>query len=398
MERKLIALAVASLASGAALAQTNVTMYGVVDVGYVYSSGDAFHGNGVNKFSGLVSGISAGNRLGIKGEEMLGNGLKAVFTLEYGLEPTNNSGLGNTQGGLNARQQFVGLSSNYGTVALGRQYAPGFDATANNDALDATDMSIQSSFSAYAGDTITPNSGARFNNAITYTSNTYSGFTAKAIYGFGENQTANPNNPQPLTTGYNNYSIWDNGKYGLGLNYANGPVNVDAVFQARNPYSAGNYNASQTLQAPNKVGGNSINEWYIGGSWDFKVVKAFASYQALDNNNNPATFVRYGQDYIPDNKLWTLGVTAPIGVGTFGLSYGKLVIDRKNLADGESWGWGTMYTYPLSKRTAVYAAYTYISNDSRSLRLQTQSAGNGDGIGAVGESNYTLGAGIRHSF
>ena len=111
-----------------------------------------------------------------------------MFTLEYGLNIDDNSGVGNT-GGLNARQQFVGLSSaRLGTLALGRQYAPGFDATANNDALEATDMSIQSSLSALAGDTITPNSNARFDNAITYTSNNMAGFTVKAIYGFGESK------------------------------------------------------------------------------------------------------------------------------------------------------------------------------------------------------------------
>ena len=127
MQKKLIALAVASLASGAAFAQTNVTMYGVADVGYMYSTGDAGRvGNvpipGTNTFSGINSGLLAGSRLGFRGEEALGNGLKAVFTLEYSLNLDNNSGVGNT-GGLNARQQYVGLShSGWGTVALGRQY------------------------------------------------------------------------------------------------------------------------------------------------------------------------------------------------------------------------------------------------------------------------------------
>jgi predicted porin len=172
MQKKIIALAVASLASGAALAQTNVTMYGVVDAGYLYSSGNQ-PGGGTNTFSGLSSGISAGNRIGFKGSEALGNGLKAVFTLEYGLDIDKNEGIGT--GGLNARQQFVGLSSDkLGTVALGRQYAPGFYASYYNDALESTDMSIQSNLSVLSGMSITPNSPARYNNSITYTSNNYS--------------------------------------------------------------------------------------------------------------------------------------------------------------------------------------------------------------------------------
>jgi predicted porin len=129
MQKKLIALAVASLASGAALAQTNVTIYGVVDAGYVYSSGSAGPGMGTNTFSGIASGIAAGPRLGFKGEEALGNGLKACIHARVRLNPDLTAASVTTaDGSLNARQQFVGLASKLGTVALGRQYAPGFNA------------------------------------------------------------------------------------------------------------------------------------------------------------------------------------------------------------------------------------------------------------------------------
>ena len=380
MNKKIIALAVASLASGVAVAQTNVTMYGVVDNMYVYSQGKAGIGGGTNKFSGLNGGGgTAGNRLGFKGEEALGNGLKAVFTLEYGLHLDNNEGIGTS--GLNARQQFVGLSGNWGTVALGRQYAPGFNATANNDALEATDMGIQSSLSVYAGNSITPNSPARYNNAITYTSNSMAGFTASAIYGFGETRD------QLGTFNDNFVSVSDNGKIGLGLNYANGPVNVDVGYQSRTNVVLPNLNPPP-FKAPGS--GSSINEWYVGGSWDFKVVKAFASYQALDNNANIIAKT------IDDSNLWTLGLSAPVGPGTFAVSYGRLSLDRKNLADGDSWGAGTMYTYPLSKRTAVYAAYSYFNNDKYSI--PGQAIITPGLIGAPGESNYTVGAGLMHSF
>jgi len=389
MNKKLIALAVSGLAAGSAFAQSNVTVYGVADVGYVYSQGNAGVGGGTNKFSGLAGGgITAGNRLGFKGEEALGNGLKAVFTLEYGLQMDNNSGIGNT-GGLNARQQFVGLASNYGTISLGRQYAPGFNATANNDALEATDMSIQSNMSVYSGMAITPNSPARYANSIAYTSNNLSGFTASAIYGFGESKLNNTYND-------NVNSIWDNGRVGLGLNYANRPLNIDAVYQSRLQEVVPNLcadpavcNVAPPYKAPGS--GKSINEWYLGGSYDFQVAKIYASYQALYNNND----VRVNG--IDDSNLWTVGVSAPFGNGVFGLSYGRLSIDRDG-PDGNSWGAGAMYQYNLSKRTALYIAYTYINNDKYSVPVQTQVAGDGIGIGALGEANYTLGAGIRHSF
>ena len=383
MQKKLIALAVAGLASGLASAQTNVTIYGVLDLAYVYSSGSAGRINGVkvpgtNTFSG-ISGIGAGNRLGFKGEEALGNGLKAVFTLEYGLDPDSNCGVGTC--GLNARQQFVGLSSKFGTVALGRQYAPGFNATANNDALDASDFGIQSSLSAINGMTITPNSPARFNNAITYTSNDLSGFKISAIYGFGESGLGGTYNDKINST-------WDNSQAGIGLNYANGPLNLDAVFQSRLSFAPANGNPP-----PYKRPGSSksINEWYVGGSYDFKVVKIFGSYQALENNND---IIATGID---NSDLWSVGVTAPIGRGTLGLSYGRLTTDRNYASDGVSWGAGTQYTYPLSKRTSIYGAYSYFSNNNN-VFLPGQAIAVPGIVGASGESNYALGAGITHSF
>jgi predicted porin len=391
MQKKLIALAVAGMASGFAAAQTNVTIYGVLDAGYLYSAGDPGPGiKGTNTFSGVANGLTAGNRLGFKGEEALGNGLKAVFTLEYGLEIDQNTGIAY------ARQQFVGLASNYGTLSLGRQYAPGFDATANNDALDATNLSIQSSLSYLAGNSITPNGTARFNNSIAYTSNNLSGFTLKGIYSFGESR---------LNNTYNNdiNSTLDNSAFGLGVNYANGPVNVDALYQSRISAVAANTGITPPYKTPGTS--KSINEWYVGGSWDFKVVKAFASYQALYNNNKVATADVNRTDLptnlaisnIKSNNLWTVGLTAPIGRGTLGIGYGRLSLNNRNIQDGDSWGAGTMYTYPLSKRTALYAAYSYFSNDKYSIPGGAIAVP-GNGVGALGESNYALGAGLRHSF
>ena len=397
MQKKLIALAVAGLASGLAAAQTNVTMYGVLDLAYVYSSGNAgrlpgplgVKIPGTNTFSG-ISGIGAGNRIGFKGEEALGNGLKAVFTLEYGLDPDTNQGIGT--GGLNARQQFVGLASNYGQVALGRQYAPGFNATANNDALDASDFSIQSSLSAINGYTITPNSAARFNNAITYTSPNMSGFSANVIYSFGENNLGGTYNDEINST-------LDNSKVGVGLNYNNGPLNLDAVYQSRLSLAPANTATPPPYKLPGTS--SSINEWYVGGSWNFKVVKVFASYQALENNNSILAdhnlTVLAGGVGIDSSNLWTAGVSAPIGRGTLGLSYGRLVTDRDFVSDGVSWGAGTQYVYPLSKRTSVYGAYSYFNNNSNVL-LPGQAIAVPGIVGAVGESNYALGGGITHSF
>ena len=91
MQKKLIAMAVAGLASGAALAQSNVTVYGIVDMAYIRGAAD-----GASSRTFINSGGLSGSRLGFKGVEDLGNGLKAVFNLEWGMEVDQQLGLGQT--------------------------------------------------------------------------------------------------------------------------------------------------------------------------------------------------------------------------------------------------------------------------------------------------------------
>ncbi len=399
MQKKLIALAVASLASGAAFAQTNVTMYGIADAGYVYSSGDAgffttpvtntagkivgFTRVGIpgnNTFSGIQSGLLSGSRLGFRGEEALGNGLKAIFTLEYGLDIDTNSGVGNTTSGLNARQQFVGLSgANWGTVALGRQYSPGYQATANNDPLAGAAFESQSFQSKNAGYTITPNSGARWDNALTYTTPNWGGFSAKGIYSFGETTDA------AGTYNDKNVSVTDNSKWGVGLNYANGPFNVDAVYQARdNITMAGALNTYDT------------QEWYVGGSFDFKMVKLMGSWQGMDTSNTAPI----GTAVTNNSQLWSIGLVIPVlAASNVHVGYSQLLMDGKNRLGnlnqftGDSQSATLAWTTNLSKRTTFYAGYVWTQNDNFSAATAPVT-----GVGARGQDNNTFLAGLRHMF
>lgn len=386
MQKKFIALAVAGLVSGAAFAQSNVTIYGVVDAGYVLGSGDNAIGEKV-KTGGIQTGILAGSRIGFKGEEGLGNGLKAIFTLEYALTFDENSGIGNTNNGtsggvvLDSRQTFVGLSSaKLGTLTAGRQYLPGYGATIRNSS-SAAQFDPQSILSANAGNTITPNSGARANNSIAYMSPNFSGFTGSAVYSFGENVTS--------TVAENNNRT-DNGTIALGANYANGPLNLDLVYQSRqNRVDAVNNDL------------DDINEWYLGGAYDFKVVKLMASYQ---NANNKFTDVK--------NKIWQVGAAAPIGVnGTFMAGYSRLSWNSNFADNSDSKAWSLAYKHALSKRTALYAGYVRVNNDDNavSARMIGQTSNvaggggaaatiGGDAITANGEKNSAVFAGLNHSF
>ena len=115
MKKSLLALVALGAFAGAAHAQSSVTLYGIIDEGLLFNN----NAGGKHLYS-MASGVMQGSRFGLRGTEDLGGGLKAIFTLENGFD-VNSGKLG--QGGLMfGRQAYVGLSSQYGTVTLGRQY------------------------------------------------------------------------------------------------------------------------------------------------------------------------------------------------------------------------------------------------------------------------------------
>ena len=378
MQKKLIALAVAGLVSGAAFAQSNVTVYGIVDAGFVNSSGDRSGTNqGSANYSGIDSGIWAGSRIGFKGEEGLGNGLKAIFTLEYYIAPDINSGLGSATDpdGAGAttsssRQTFVGLNSaKLGTVALGRQYAPGYAFSVRNDPQGGATISALSTVNTAGANSISAGSRARINNAVTYASPNWSGFTANAIYGYGESGGS--------TT--NGVSQGNNGFWGAGLNYANGPLNLDVVYQSRQGITGALITSSAATQ-------DSVNEWALGGTYDFKVVKLYATY--LDQNDNNGTSAQEAS-----NRVWSIGASAPVFTnGKVSLGYADVSWDRSGA--GSSSSWSLAYQHSLSKRTTLYTAYTYAGNDNDTLNA----AGPVKNTRFIGENNNTFVAGVTHSF
>lgn len=126
MKKSLLALAVLTAISGAASAQSSVTLYGKVDVGLVYESG-----NPAGKSLRVDSGITGGSRIGFKGVEDLGGGMKASFQLETGFcaDGANGATQPNFCTGSNqfmGRQAYGALSGGFGSVSGGRQYSLGF--------------------------------------------------------------------------------------------------------------------------------------------------------------------------------------------------------------------------------------------------------------------------------
>ena len=374
MQKKIIALAVAGLASTAAFAQTNVTIYGVADAAFVYTNTNGGgntaatnNGNGKDKFA-VDSGGLAGSRIGFKGTEDLGNGLKAVFVLEYALNLDNNSGIGNT-GGLNARQQLVGLSTKAGDVTLGRQYAPGYYTLAM-DALAASPvLSVVDQAQTAIGSTVRGATPARWNNSVNYKTANWGGFSAQAIYAMGENT--------------NEIAMGES--YGIGADYAAGPVAVKYVYQNASNNQGGA--SAPTGTVPGVMNG-AQQEHYIGASYDFKVVKLMTSAQILDKGNRSNAG---GQ--AAEGAVYQFGAVVPVGKGNIHASYAYADLNSASRQGpgtyvGEYQGVSVAYTHGLSKRTTLYTGLRYQDMDSKGNSAHA-------GSGAV---TTVFGAGINHTF
>jgi len=242
MKKSLIALAVLA-ASGAAMAQSSVTLYGVADAGVTYVNGD-------KNWSGVTSGNNMASRIGFRGVEDLGGGLKANFRLEAGLlldDGTGNSGydVSNAANGLAfKRQSTVGLEGGFGEVRLGRELTAAYNATARYDVFGSVGIA-QSRLWANGGvadDGKTAYNTAkttnqRVSNAITYVSPNFSGFKVGVNYGFGEVAGANS----------------DRQYMGLGATYDNGPISLGLGLERLNKDDA--------------TASGKISVWSLGGCW-----------------------------------------------------------------------------------------------------------------------------------
>ena len=301
MKKSLIALAVLA-ASGAAMAQSSVTLYGVVDANLTWED------NGATSVTRMDTGRLNGSRWGLKGSEDLGGGMSAIFTLESGFNP--DTGAQADAARFFNRQSFVGFVSGFGTVKLGRQMTPVYANAATFDSFN----------NALAGDSASlfQYSGSRTDNVISY-SYAASGFRGEVQYGLGE--VAGNNSASRMIGGV--------------LGYKMGPVDVVLTYE-------------DTKNATN-TGSSKVT--LLGGNYDFGVVKAFAAYSS-----------EKGLGTI-DVRDWHLGLTAPVGTaGKAMVSYIKEE-DRFN-ANRDSTLVAVGYTHNLSKRTALYTSYGQMKNDS----------------------------------
>lgn len=368
MKKSLIALAVLA-ASGAAMAQSSVTLFGIVDTGVSYVS-NADGGNGSNY--GMHTSGNATSRLGLRGTEDLGGGLKAGFWLEGEIFGDD----GNADGFDFKRESTVRLSGNFGEVRLGRETTPTFRAGLKYDLFGATGIgqnmgykrwSPVGGFDTAAADN--DNNTIRANNMVSYSTPNMSGFNANISYAFDEKQGVNKA-----------------GRYiGGNVGYDNGPLSVTAAYGTL-AGSAGDR-----------------DEYSIGASYNFGVAKVAGLAQQ----------VKYKSDIVGERSAkynnYLLGVSAPVGgVGEVKLQYamydqkGTLWADQNGLHRGtKAHQLSLGYVHNLSKRTAVYGTVAYLKNkDGSSMSLASKGVDNTVGRKDNGFARNQTGVqvGIRHAF
>lgn len=363
MNKRLITLAALAVLAGGAHAQSSVQIYGIADVAVEHLTHAPTAG--LTRMPGLTGSVPS--RLGFRGTEDLGGGLKGLFTLEMGLGLDNGSL--NQGGRAFGRQSWVGLGGDWGTVSLGRQYTMLFWSQLDADILGPN------MFGSASLDNYLPN--ARADNAIAYRG-TFKGFTLGATYSLGRD-TVNAG-PSPAGTNCAGESATDSKacrEWSAMLKYDAPQWGVAAAIDE----IRGGAGAFAGLTSSAMTDRRST----LAGWTKFGALKLGAGVIQRRNGASATT---------PRSDLWYLGAAYPV-TPQLTIDGEVFKLDFKNSAN-EAKLWAIRGTYALSKRTALYATAGHIGN-SGMLALSVSNAAAG-GAPNAGGSQTGIGLGIRHSF
>ncbi|MBN9372243.1 porin [Hydrogenophaga sp. YM1] len=348
MKKSLIALAVLGTC-GAAMAQSSVSLYGMADV-WVGRVKTDITGVGSASETVLESGGFNTSRLGFKGSEDLGGGLKANFNLEGALAMDNG-----TAGGLSFnRQSWVGLSGGFGEVQLGKPWTP-YDDT-RSMANDTFNANFASSWTTWLGYEDNPN------NTIRYNSPNFGGFSGAFAYSLGEDRASSPNNKASNLVSFS-------------LNYANGPIVAGFAHQSQKVEGLNGIDSTGILTGLAATGKTTYN--LLNGSYDFGVVK-------LVGGVNQAKVQPDGFADVKANEF-NIGVDVPLGAGfDIGVGVARSKLESGGTDLSKTTGFSIGAKYALSKRTFTYAAFN---------RTKAEIIGTGAEV-----KNTLFGVGIQHNF
>ncbi len=298
MKKSLIALAVLA-ASGAAMAQSSVTLYGRADLGVGSEKVDG------KSTTSMFNGGLTTSRWGVRGSEDLGGGLKAFFQFEQGLRLTTGE-IAKSGGTEFGRRAHVGLSGGFGKVTLGRT------STVYDDArgLANTYSVFDSSFTPSANGVFSSGGdyASRANSQIRYDLPNLGG-----VYG-------------GLTYAFDQKADVDSTITGLLLGYKNGPMNVALGYQNQKE--------------------SSDKYMQLAGTYNMGVAALAVGYNT-----------RSGSDAKGDDTELTLGVEVPMGTVKLSAGYATSKTEIGGSTSAKASGFGFGATYSMSKRTRLYAGF-----------------------------------------
>lgn len=359
MKKSMLALAVLGSFAGVAAAQSSVTLFGVVDLSVLSVS----NSGGTQKL--MQNNSYNSNRLGFRGVEDLGGGMKASFWLEAGmgndtgaigsLAPATapTSGVqGNTK--MFNRRSTVSLAGNFGEIRLGRDYTPQFWTTTIYDAFGTNGPG--SSLNVSLGGINALGSGAgtfvRADNSVGYFLPANLGGLFGQIQVSGAEGVANTNNQNKHTS--------------VRLGYAAGPVSVAFATGKTKPITG--------------FGGAEFKMTNLGASFDAGVMKVMGYV------NDSKTSTR-------KERLMHLGASVPMGAAELRLGYTKSDNSGTGFDTADATQFAVGVVYNLSKRTAVYGDYSRISNKAGGTFNVL-----GSGNNTAGASSRGIDVGVRHAF
>jgi len=393
MKKTLLAAALLAGFAGAASAQSSVTLYGVLDGGVRYQnfnlSAGPFSRVDISTSSiAVVTGTQSTSRFGVRGVEDLGSGNQAVFNLEA--QVNVNDGSANAYSTW-SRTSIVGLRNDaWGQVDIGRQLNLAFKFAGgpidNAFLVNAPIINISGVMGITA---------VRQSNMLMYQSPSLSGFKLGAQYSFNTGlaagkQLASGAGSNDTATGGSAFETGNNMRNISGaVSYTNGPIYVTGVYDKFTP-------ANNTLAGAN---GGGVTSWIVAGAYDAKVVKVGVAYnqvrggliagQATSSvSSDIANPFNNGGVVFADGagtNAWNINAAAPVGAnGTLmaayqGQSHTGVVAD---VGGATQMTWGLGYSYAFTKRTNVYAIYSYVNNFQ----------------GIAGLSGNTGTVGLRHTF
>lgn len=371
---KQLKAAAALLALGAAqpvLAQSSVTLYGIVDTGLEFITHATPAGGTLTRFPSISAG-DLPSRWGLRGSEDLGGGLKAVFTLESGFAPGTGTSLQN--GRLFGRQSFVGFSGAWGQLTLGRHMNMTIWGMGNADVIGPADISM-GSFDGYL-------SAARSDNSIEYRG-TFSNVTVGASYSFGRDTQPAGNCGGQLPGDMRSCRAitamvkYDDPRWGLGLIFdeQRGGAGATAINVIPGLTGVAFSSASATDRRYQANGYFLLGPVKVAGGWIHREISGDVQKIHTD--------------------LTYLGASIPYGVWNFDAQVSHI---RNHDQDADGTLGEARVNYNLSKRTAVYCLVGYLHNSGKNAVYSVSSSSIVPAMPAPGVGQAEISMGVRHFF